>query len=120
MVALLLASILSLSANSEADTPGSWYVNYTVSGRALSIVSAVTPYDSDQTVRDSFLHWFQRGFEGVIAGEAPLMIEWQDTPQGDAGQKGYEIGLDEGEAYMKNQKSPNPSPQISRTARFDI
>ena len=91
-------------------------MEYTVSGQSLSVVSAATPYDANQKVRDAFLHWFQRGFETALSGQAPLMIEWQHTPEGEAGRKGYDLGLDEGEGYRKHPKSSDQSRQTIRTS----
>ena len=116
VVTLLCVGMIAFSACSVHHTPKGSYVEYTVSGRSLSVVSAATPYDANQKVRNSFLHWFQQGFETALSGQAPLMIEWQQTPEGEAGQKGYDRGLDEGEGYMKDPKSSDQSQQTIRTS----
>ena len=77
------------------------HVTYSVSGLSVTIVSAVTPHDSRGKTRDVFLYWFKRGFETVLTGKPPLMIEWDETTEGIAGQMGYTSGMNEGERFMK-------------------
>jgi hypothetical protein len=58
------------------------------------------------------MHWFKRGFETVLTGSSPLMVEWADSPEGKAGQGGYDFGMDEAERYLK-KKEPDQSLQTA-------
>ncbi|MFH2012904.1 MAG: hypothetical protein ABIJ37_09440 [Pseudomonadota bacterium] len=98
----MTAVIFSLSSCitlGKAQTP---HVKYTVTAQSVTISSAVTHYDFDTKARQAFLSWFKRGFETVLAGKPPMMITWRETTEGEAGRKGYELGMDEGEKYLKN------------------
>jgi hypothetical protein len=111
---VLIAAILSLSACTSpkpAETPDGPFVRYSVSGKAVSIVLAVTPFDGEPEVSAAFLHWFQRGFETVLAGREPLRIEWDITPAAKAGRRGYDFGMDEAERYLKKTTAPSQLPQ---------
>lgn len=108
----LAAAALWLSACTApkpAETPGGPFIRYSVSGGTVSIVAAVTPFDSEPGARDVFLHWFKRGFENGLAGRPPLMIEWDTTSEARAGRKGYDFGMAEAESFLKNGKQSNRS-----------
>jgi hypothetical protein len=108
-LALTAAALLlsACTAPKPAQAPEGPFIRYSVSGQAVSIVSAVTPFDGQPGVRDAFLHWFKRGFKTVLAGRQPLRIEWDVTPAAKAGRRGYDFGMDEAERYLKNGKEPN-------------
>ncbi|AMV73287.1 hypothetical protein JCM30471_16890 [Desulfuromonas carbonis] len=116
MRTLLLALLILLSTNLSCAATDSFTLDYSVSGNTVTILAAVTPYDPTPKVRDAFLHWFQRGFETALRNEAPLLVEWQNTPQGQAGQDGYELGLEKGERFRarrsgtERQTVPIPVP----------
>lgn len=93
------------------DAAGGYHLKYSVSGRDLTIVSSVTPYDSDRKTKDAYLYWFKRGFEAVIAGKPPLMVEWGNTPAAAAGRKGYDYGIEEADRYLKKDKGERESLQ---------
>ena len=80
-----------------------------MSGESVSIVAAVTPFDSEPGARDVFLAWFKRGFENNLAGRPPLMIEWDTTSEAGAGRNGYDFGMTEAKRYLKNGKAPDGS-----------
>ena len=98
-----------LVAQAEDGPSARHLLTYSVSARAVAVVSAVTPYDRDPEVRDAFLRWFKRGFDTVLAGDPPLMIEWNTTAKGRAGRSGYDFGMDEAERFLKH-KLPDRSP----------
>jgi hypothetical protein len=93
--------------------PGGPFVMYSVSGQAVKVISAKTPFDDNPAAREAFLRWFERGFETGLAGKAPLMVEWSQTPVAQAGRRGYDLGLEEG---TKFKVSHDTSSQSSRTA----
>ncbi len=82
------------------------FVRYSVSGNAVAVAQAVTPFDAQPREREAFLGWFKRGFETGYTGGAPLMIEWDETPVARAGRRGYEFGLDEGKRFRNESKDP--------------
>ena len=96
LLVLLLPGVAAAAAPVATD---SFTLDYQVSGTTLTILAAVTPYDARPKVRDAFLHWFQRGFESALKGEAPLLVDWQPTPEGAAGRCGYDLGLEKGERF---------------------
>ncbi|PKN19338.1 MAG: hypothetical protein CVU71_07460 [Deltaproteobacteria bacterium HGW-Deltaproteobacteria-6] len=100
------AAILACPCRAAGDTADPPYIKYSVSDQEATIVSAATPYDSDPKARDAFLHWFKVGFHTVLNGASPLMIEWQNSPEGKAGRRGYDFGMDEAEKYLKEKKEP--------------
>ena len=112
ILAVLIAAVAPLPGVAADDAIETHYVKYSVSEHSVKVVSAVTPYDSNQKVRDAFLHWFKRGFDTVLTGSAPLMVEWADSPEGKASQRGYDFGMDEAERYLK-KKEPNQSLQTT-------
>jgi hypothetical protein len=99
-----IACILPLFAWAADDVPGGYYLKYSVSDRDVTVVAAVTPYDSDPQVKEAFINWFARGFETVLKGKPPLMIEWGINATASAGRKGYDFGMDEAERYLKKEK----------------
>lgn len=105
----LLAAVFLLQAATAAIAADNFYLKYSVSEKSVTIVSAVTPCDSNTRVREVFLRWFKRGFETVLAGDPPLMIDWQDTPEGRAGRSGYDFGMGEAARYQKTKNGPGPS-----------
>jgi hypothetical protein len=102
--------ILPLSCSTADAANDTHYIKYSVSDQLVSIVSATTPYDSNPKARDAFIHWFERGFNTVLTGKTPLMIEWKNSLEGKAGQRGYDFGMNEAERYLKKQKETNQSP----------
>jgi hypothetical protein len=113
VLAVFLAGTLPLSGAAGDDATGSHHLKYSVSDQTVTVVSAVTPYDSDPQLREAFLHWFKRGFEITLAGKPPLMIEWDVTPQAKAGRRGYDFGTDEAARYLKRDKSADQSVQTA-------
>lgn len=115
VMALLVPAFGGDTAKPGVDGP---HINYQVLQETVAVVSAVTPYDSDRKVREAFLHWFKRGFETVLKGNSPLMIEWLDSPEGKAGQSGYDLGMDEAARYVKKKPQQSlqtaPIPEVSR------
>ena len=107
--AFLLTAPLAPPAQAGGDAAARFVVTYSVSDRAVTVFAAVTPYDADAQVRNAFLHWFKRGFDTVLAGEPPLMIEWDSTPKAMAGRRGYDFGMDEAERFLK-RKAPGQAP----------
>ena len=95
-----------------------YFVEYSISGQSCEIVSAVTPYDSNDKTRNVFLEWFKKGVETVLSEGPPLDIEWQQSPEGQAGQNGYETGLQEGEKCLKEIK--NPGQPLRKTRKTPI
>ncbi len=112
VAAVWLAACSAPSGKAPA-TPEGPFVRYSVTGSAVTIATAVTPFDAEPKEREAFLHWFQRGFDTGFAGHAPLMIEWADTPVARAGRQGYEFGLAEGERLRKEGAGPDRSPQTA-------
>ena len=110
---VLLAAVSSPPTAATADDFHRSSLTYSVSGRIVTVVSAVTPYDSIPQTREAFLHWFKRGFETIMNGRPPLMIEWANTPEAEAGQKGYDFGMDEAGRYMRKEKESQPSLQTT-------
>lgn len=105
VLSVMAAAILALAS---CRSPAGPFVRYAVSDHAVTVTAAVTPFDQSTRARESFLHWFKRGFETGLAGKAPLMIDWTDTPEGKAGRQGYDFGLEQG-AALREQKTPGPS-----------
>jgi hypothetical protein len=93
----------------KSEEKAGYFIKYGVSKQKAIIISASTPYDSSIKARDAFLHWFVRGFEAVLTGRAPMVVEWKDSPEGKAGQKGYDFGMDEAERYLKLKEKPDNS-----------
>lgn len=110
--ALTLAGVMPLSTWAADDLIGGYYLKYSVSDSAVTVVSAATPYDSNPQAKEAFLNWFKRGFETVLKGKPPLMIEWSVTPVAEAGRKGYDFGMDEAEKYLKKENGSKQSPQV--------
>jgi len=108
MIALLLAS-----CNAPKITDGP-FVKYSLEGQSIRIVAAVTPFDSNEKARKAFLHWFVRGVETVLQGKQPIHVEWQQSPEGQAGQQGYDIGMQEGETCLKDRKAPDQQLRVTR------
>ena len=105
-LALVLALFAAFAARAGGEPPAARHeLTYSVTARAVTVVAAVTPYDRDPEVRAAFLHWFKRGFDGVLAGEPPLMIEWDSTAKGRAGRSGYDFGIDEARRFLKRKPS---------------
>ena len=93
-----------------------YFIEYLISGQSCKIVYAVTPFDSNEKTRKVFLKWFKQGVETVLSARQPLDIEWQQAPEGQAGLKGYETGLQEGEACLKEiKKSGQPMHKTRKT-----
>jgi hypothetical protein len=113
VLSVFLAAVFSLSSASTADEFRRPSLSYSVSGRIVTVVSAVTPYDSNPPAREGFLHWFKRGFETIVTGKSPLLIEWANTPEAEAGRKGYDFGMDEAERYMRKERGAQPSLQTT-------
>jgi hypothetical protein len=111
ILGVLAALVVALPARAADDASGGYHLTYTVSGQVVTVVSAVTPYDSSPPAREAFLHWFKRGFETVLAGRSPLMIEWDVTPEARAGQSGYDFGMDEAARYLKVGKKTDQPQQ---------
>lgn len=103
---ILLLALLTPAFGGETAKPvfGAPQIKYEVLQGTVTVVSALTPYDSDETGREAFLKWFKRGFETVLQGNPPLMIEWLDSPEGRAGRSGYDSGMDEAERYLKGKE----------------
>jgi ribosome modulation factor len=117
---VVVAAVFGLSACRSTNAPNPQtgpFVKYSVSGQSVTVISAKTPFDDSPAVRDAFLRWFKRGFETGLAGKQPLMIEWQETPEGRAGQRGYDSGMDEGAKYRETRKA---SSQSVRTAPIPL
>lgn len=113
LLALLLAPFAAPPAKAGREAAARHDLTYSVSERKVAVVSAVTPYDADPAVRAAFLHWFRRGFDTVLAGDPPLMIEWDTTPKARAGRHGYDFGMEEAERFMK-RKLPAQRPHAVR------
>lgn len=113
-VALIaVAAILPLSCSAADKATDTHYIKYSVSNQFVTVVSAATPYDSNSKTRDAFLHWFKRGFDTILTDTSPLMVEWQNSPEGKAGRRGYDFGMDEAAIYLKKKKVPNQSLQTT-------
>jgi hypothetical protein len=113
VLVILIAVFLSVSYSAANEVTDTHYLEYSVSGQLITVASAVTPYDANPKARDAFLYWFKRGFETALIGISPLMIEWKDSPEGKAGQRGYDFGMDEAERYLKKKKDSNRSLQTT-------
>lgn len=109
---LLISFAASFPILAIEGPAGGYHLKYSVSGRDLTIVSSVTPYESDRKAKDAYLYWFKRGFEAVIAGKPPLMVEWGDTTAAAAGRKGYDSGMAEADRYLKKDKAQRQSVQV--------
>jgi hypothetical protein len=86
-------------------------LTYTVEDGGITVISAVTPYDSEPAVRNTFLQWFKRGFDTVLSGSSPLMIEWNTTAEARAGRHGYDFGMEEAERFLR-EKASGQAPRI--------
>ena len=113
VLAVFLAGILPLARAAGDAATGGHYLKYSVSGHTVTVIAAVTPYDSDPPLQEAFLHWFKRGFETTLAGKPPLMIEWDVTPKAKAGQRGLDFGTDEAARYLKRNKAADESVQTA-------
>jgi hypothetical protein len=107
-----IASIIPISALAADGATGRHYLKYSVSDRDVTVVEAVTPYDSDPQSKEAFLNWFKRGFGTVLKGKPPLMIEWGVTAAANAGREGYDFGIDEAERYLKKEKGSSRSLHV--------
>jgi len=112
---VLLLALLSVGAGA-APSSDAFSLDYQVSGTTFTLLAAVTPYDATPKVRDAFLHWFQRGFETALRGEAPLLVEWQPTPEGEAARYGYDLGLEKGERFRVQRSAGGGNGYRSRAA----
>jgi len=109
--ALLITTILPFSSVASDGAPGDFYLEYSVSERSVSIIAASTPYDSSSRAREALIRWFKRGFETILSGAPPLMIEWDTTPEAAAGRAGYDSGMDEAKRYLKKM---DPGSKVLR------
>lgn len=109
LVAIVVPATTETAAGNAADQNS---LTYTVSDQGIAVISAVTPYDSEPQVRNTFLKWFKRGFDTVLSGTSPLLIEWDTTAKGRAGRHGYDLGMEEAERFIR-KKEPG---QAIRTA----
>jgi hypothetical protein len=107
-----IACIIPLSAWAADGTTGKHFLKYSVSNGDVTVVEAVTPYDSDPQAKEAFLNWFKRGFETVLKGKPPLMVEWGVTSVAYAGRDGYDFGMDEAERYLKKEKGSSRSLNV--------
>jgi hypothetical protein len=112
VLAFFITCIIPASAWAANGVTGGYYLKYSLSDREVTIVAAVTPYDSDPQSKEAFLNWFKRGFDTVIKGKPPLMVEWGVTAVANAGREGYDFGMDEAKRYLKKEKGSNRSLQI--------
>lgn len=115
-----LMILLLLSGCFYPVIPDGLFVKYSVEGESVRVVSAVTPFDSNGKAREVYLRWFKRGVETVIMGNQPLDVEWQQSPEGQAGQQGYYIGMKEGGAFLKDSKGPAGPVKINRVAHLEF
>ena len=112
-LAIILAVFLSPPAPRAADdTAPLWFMSYSVSDRAARVVSAVTPYDDSPAARNAFLRWFKRGFDTILTGRQPLMVEWNTAPEAKAGRRGYDFGMDEAKRYLEKPGPRQPLQTI--------
>ncbi len=102
LVAIVVPATTETAAGNAADQN---ILTYTVSDQGIAVISAVTPYDSEQQVRNTFLKWFKRGFDTVLSGTSPLRIEWDTTAKGQAGRHGYDFGMEEAEIFLREKAS---------------
>lgn len=109
VIMVLVLQVPAFGDDTVKPIVASSHIKYQVIQKNLTIFTAVTPYDSDLKVREAFLNWFKRGFETVLKGHSPLMIEWLDSPEGKAGQIGYDLGMDEAGRHLN--KEPESSLQ---------
>ena len=109
--AFLLAGLATLFAWAAKDAARGCQLKYSASGQTVTVVAVVTPYDSNPQAKEAFLHWFKRGFEIVLGGKPPLMIEWAATPEAMAGRRGYDFGMNEAEKFLKKSKEIQQLPQ---------
>ena len=111
MFVLLAAIVVPAAAVTAAGTAADQNIlTYTVSDQGIAVISAVTPYDSEPQVRNTFLKWFKRGFDTVVSGSSPLMLEWDTTAKGRAGRHGYDLGMEEAERFLR-KKEPGKTPR---------
>ncbi|MEW6616070.1 MAG: hypothetical protein AB1401_11500 [Thermodesulfobacteriota bacterium] len=109
----MIAIVLSLSVCVTPKKREAFHVKYTIAAQSVIVSSAVTRYDFDAKARHAFLYWFKRGFETVLAGKPQMMITWEETTEGEAGRKGYDLGMSEGEKYMQSPKATNQPVQTT-------
>lgn len=108
---LLAAIVVPAAAVTAAGTAADQNIlTYTVSDQGIAVISAVTPYDSEPQVRNTFLKWFKRGFDTIVSGASPLMLEWDTTAKGRAGRHGYDLGMEEAERFLR-KKEPGKTPR---------
>ncbi len=113
---LLVPACSSQKPQAAESVPNTPFVRYSVSGQAVIVISAKTPFDDDPKAREAFLGWFKRGFETGLARRIPLRIEWQPTTVGEAGRRGYELGLEQGTQFWE-KKLPRNSQQTALIPR---
>ena len=112
MFVLLAAIVVPAATVTAAGTAAEQNIlTYTVSDQGVTVLSATTPYDSETEIRNVFLKWFKRGFDTVVSGSHPLMLEWNTTAKGRAGRHGYDLGMEEAEKFLREK----PSGQAPRT-----
>ncbi len=119
VIVILVLQIPAFGGDAAKPIVRNSHIKYQVVQNNLTIFTAVTPYDSDLKVREAFLNWFKRGFETVLKGHSPLMIEWLDSPEEKAGQIGYDLGMDEAGRYL-NKEPESSLQEIRGTSRFYI
>lgn len=117
-VMVTLKIMILLASCAAPMLPDGPFVEYSLTGQSARIVTAATPFDSNLKAREAFLHWFERGLETVLSGKQPIMVEWQDSPAGRAGQQGYDIGMQEGESFLKDRKGHDQPLQITRVVHL--
>jgi hypothetical protein len=111
MFVLLAAIVVSAATVTAVGTAAEQNIlTYTVSDQGVTVYSATTPYDSETEIRNVFLKWFKRGFDRVVSGASPLMLEWDTTAQGRAGRHGYDLGMEEAERFLR-KKEPGKTPR---------
>jgi hypothetical protein len=108
LAAIVVPATTETAAGNGADQN---ILTYTVSDQGITVISAVTPYDSEPAVRNRFLQWFKRGFDTVLSGSSPLMIEWNTTAEARAGRHGYDFGMEEAERFLR-EKASGQAPRI--------
>jgi len=106
MFALLAAIVVPATTETAVGTAADQNIlTYTVSDQGVTVLSATTPYDSETEIRDAFLKWFKRGFDTIVSGASPLMLEWDTTAKGRAGRHGYDLGMEEAEIFLREKAS---------------
>ena len=105
-------------ATEKVPPPQGRHVSYRVKGESVTVVSAVTPFDSNPAAREAFVKWFKKGFEATLKGKEPMRVEWERNQIGQAGSRGYDVGLDEGERFRAEPKQSNQSLQTTPIPPF--